>query len=70
MKSKVNNKPRVSRFNSLSVALHYMRTANAGYAVLMGDDMTYWVPDTNRETGRLIQSGYEITATVTGVTIG
>lgn len=58
-------KPRVSRFNTLKTASRYLLTAKCGYAVLMGCDGLFWVPDTNRETGRLIKEGYEIAARIT-----
>lgn len=52
--------PKVYRFNRLATAEHFRLTANAGYAVLLGCDGLFWVPVSNRETGRLIRSGYEM----------
>lgn len=50
----------VYRFNSLGTAEHFRQTADAGYATLLGDDETFWVPETNRETARLIRAGYQM----------
>lgn len=53
-------KPSVCRFNNLGTARHFCATAKAGYAVLLGCDGLFWVPVSNRETGRLRALGYEI----------
>lgn len=52
-------KPRVYRFNRLSTAEHFRMTANVGFATLLGCDGLFWVPVSNRETGRLLRAGYE-----------
>lgn len=56
----IMNKPQVFRFNRLSTARNFLVTANAGYAVLLGCDGLFWVPVSNRETGRLRNAGYEV----------
>jgi hypothetical protein len=53
-------KPRVWRFNTLGTAESFRIGSTAGYATLLGCDGLFWVPVSNRETGRLIRGGYEI----------
>jgi hypothetical protein len=53
-------KPRVYRFNTLKTAESFRLGSGVGYATLLGDDMLYWVPESNRETGRLVRAGYEV----------